>query len=539
MISVVVPAYNAADTLDECLQGLLDQSIPRSCYEVIVVDDGSMDHTLDVAAAYGVQGVRVVHHQQNQGAGSARNTGVACAQGDLVLFIDSDCVPRSEWVQIMAEAFQDPEVVGIKGGYLTRQTSLVPRFTQAEYEDRYDRMLGQERINSVDTASAAYRRDVFIQNGGFDPSFRFLEDHEFSFRLAEKGYKLIYVPEAQVYHRHNNNVLQYLERKFGIGVWKARVVQRYPERLASDSHTPPVLKLQLLLLMLAGPLLLAGLLLGLAGVTWWTWFAAAGLVAGLLFLASGVPFWLKVLRRDPPVALIVPPMLVVRALALGVGYAIGSLRFLRVEPENKPLLGAHHRFLKRIADLVGASLGLLISAPLALVIAVAVKLDSPGPAFYVQDRVGANGRTFRLIKFRTMIENADQPVEDLANLESLDDPACKLREDPRVTRVGRFLRRTSLDELPQFVNVLKGEMSLVGPRPEEVGIVKLYDDRQRRRLAVKPGMTGPMQVNGGRNLTLTERLELELDYVEHYSLHRDLDILLRTLPAVVRGQGAY
>jgi lipopolysaccharide/colanic/teichoic acid biosynthesis glycosyltransferase len=125
---------------------------------------------------------------------------------------------------------------------------------------------------------------------------------------------------------------------------------------------------------------------------------------------------------------------------------------------------------------------------------------------------------------------------DLANLE---EPAFKLKDDPRVTRIGAFLRRFSLDELPQFLNVLRGDMSLVGPRPEEAWLVRLYNDHQRRRLAVRPGMTGPMQVNGRGDLTFAQRLDLELDYIEHYSLRRDIVILLKTIPVVLKGSGAY
>ncbi len=540
MISVVVPAYNAADTIAGCLDALLNQTTPRDQYEIIVVDDGSLDRTAEVVAGYSCRGVRLVQ-QENQGAAGARNTGAALAQGDLLLFTDSDCAPVPTWIEAFVAAFADPEVMGAKGTYLTRQRGLVPRFMQVEYEDRYDRYRNRERIDFIDTSSAAYRRDVFVANGGFDTAVRYVEDQEFSFRLAEKGYKLIFVPQAQVYHRHDRDLLEYIERKFNTGKWKTGVMRRHPDRIVSDTHTPLTLKLQLVLIMATLPLLLVGLLLWQLSRAGWQAVLGAALVAGVLFVLSGVPFWAKVLRRDPAVAVIVPFMLAVRALALGAGYALGSLRLLRDEerPEQKPLLGARHRLIKRLMDVVGAAIGLLLSAPLLAVLAVAIKLDSPGPVFYVQERVGASGRVFRMIKLRTMQQNADQQLHELVDLEQLEEPAFKLRNDPRITRVGRFLRRMSLDELPQFVNVLRGEMSLVGPRPEEVQIVRLYNDRQRRRLAVKPGMTGPMQINGRGNLTLTQRLDLELDYIEHYSVRQDLRILLRTVPAVLKGQGAY
>ncbi len=537
-VSVIVPAFNAAGTLGECLAALLKQSVARSSYEVIVVDDGSLDATADVAARYCGEGVQLVR-QDNQGAAGARNTGVAHAAGDLLLFTDSDCVPQPDWIERMVAAFADPETVGAKGTYLTCQRRLVARFVQIEYEDRYDRMRDQERIDFVDTYSAGYRRDIFQQNGGFDVSVRFVEDQEFSFRLAEKGYKLVFVPEARVSHLHDQDVIEYVERKFNIGVWKARVMQRHPERLANDTHTPPVLKLQILLLFLSLPLLLTGLTMQQLGVVWWQAVAALGAASVLAFLASGLPFLLKAWRKDRMVALVTPAMLAVRATALGGGYAVGLLRFLHLEPQERPVLRARQRFLKRLVDLVGAAISLIVTAPIGLAVAVAIKLDSAGPVLYAQDRVGTNGRTFRLFKFRTMVQGADKQLGELIDLTRLEEPAFKLKDDPRVTRVGGFLRRTSLDELPQLLNVLRGEMSLVGPRPEESWLVRLYNDQQRRRLAVKPGMTGPMQVNGRADLSFAQRLELELDYIEHYSLRRDIAILLKTIPVVLKGNGAY
>jgi lipopolysaccharide/colanic/teichoic acid biosynthesis glycosyltransferase/glycosyltransferase involved in cell wall biosynthesis len=537
-ISIIVPAFNAAGTLGECLTALLRQTAPRGSYEIIVVDDGSLDATADVARRYCDEGVRLVR-QQNQGAAGARNSGVAQAVGELLLFTDSDCAPQPDWIERMAGAFGDPDTVGAKGTYLTRQRRLVARFVQIEYEDRYDRMRNQERIDFIDTYSAGYRRNIFLQNGGFDVAVRYVEDQEFSFRLAEKGYKLVFVPEARVSHQHDQDVFEYVERKFNIGVWKARVMQRHPDRLASDTHTPPALKLQILLMFLSLPLLLIGLALAMLGSIGWQVVFGAGVAGVLAFLASSLPFLLKAWRKDPAVALVAPLLLAARALALGAGYGVGLLRFLHVEPQERPVLRARQRLVKRLVDLIGAALSFTVTAPLSLAIAVAVKLDSPGPALFIQDRVGTNGRTFRLLKFRTMVQGADKQLGDLIDLGSLEEPAFKLKDDPRVTRVGRFLRRFSLDELPQFLNVLRGDMSLVGPRPEEAWLVRQYNDHQRRRLAVRPGMTGPMQVNGRGDLTFAQRLDLELDYIEHYSLRRDIAILLKTIPVVLKGSGAY
>jgi exopolysaccharide biosynthesis polyprenyl glycosylphosphotransferase len=195
--------------------------------------------------------------------------------------------------------------------------------------------------------------------------------------------------------------------------------------------------------------------------------------------------------------------------------------------------------LKRVVDLiVGIPLAIL-AAPLAPLIALAIWLEDRGPALFVQTRIGLNGRKFRLYKFRTMHVGAEASLPELVHLDELPEPMFKLRRDPRVTRVGRVLRRLSLDELPQLWNLLRGDMSLVGPRPEEEALVERYTPEHRFRLGVKPGLTGPMQVHGRGELTFAERLAVELDYVENLSLGRDLRILALTPVSVLRGTGAF
>jgi exopolysaccharide biosynthesis polyprenyl glycosylphosphotransferase len=195
--------------------------------------------------------------------------------------------------------------------------------------------------------------------------------------------------------------------------------------------------------------------------------------------------------------------------------------------------------IKRGFDLAVSSVGLLLTAPLFPIIALAIRLDSPGPVFFSQLRAGLDGRPFGMLKFRTMVADAEDRLADVVRLDDLRDPVFKLSDDPRVTRVGRLLRRISLDELPQLWNVLRGEMSIVGPRPEQVELVRRYRAEHRFRLSVKPGITGPMQVFGRGDLTFHERLAVELDYIENLSLARDLRILAETVPAALRGSGAY
>ena len=195
--------------------------------------------------------------------------------------------------------------------------------------------------------------------------------------------------------------------------------------------------------------------------------------------------------------------------------------------------------LKRVFDVVVASLGLVAAFPLFLVVGLATLLDSGLPIFFRQTRGGQRARPFQMLKFRTMVRDAEARLPSLVRFDELADPMFKLKADPRVTRVGRLLRRTSLDELPQLINVLRGEMSIVGPRPEQVDLVERYAPEHRFRLHVKPGITGPMQVYGRGELTFDERLAVEREYVENLSLARDARILLMTLPAVFGKRGAY
>jgi exopolysaccharide biosynthesis polyprenyl glycosylphosphotransferase len=193
---------------------------------------------------------------------------------------------------------------------------------------------------------------------------------------------------------------------------------------------------------------------------------------------------------------------------------------------------------KRLLDLVGASLLVVLALPLLVAVALAVKLTSSGPVIFAQERAGFHGRRFRMYKFRTMVEGAEQIRDRLAHLNEMSGPVFKVADDPRLTAVGRVLRRRSLDELPQLFNVLKGEMSLVGPRPLPVYEAGQIKGAQRRRLAMRPGMTGLWQVAGRNTVDFDEWMRMDLLYVDRWSLGLDLKILLRTIPVVLSGAGA-
>jgi exopolysaccharide biosynthesis polyprenyl glycosylphosphotransferase len=195
-------------------------------------------------------------------------------------------------------------------------------------------------------------------------------------------------------------------------------------------------------------------------------------------------------------------------------------------------------FVRRSVELVLATLLLLLLSPLLLAIAIAIKLDSPGPVLFRQLRCGLHGRPFIFLKFRSMRVDAEALKKHLAPYNEMDGPAFKMTNDPRVTSLGRFLRRTSLDELPQLWNIIRGDMSIVGPRPAVLEEVRQYEPWQRRRLSMKPGLTCLWQVNGRNELTFDEWMRLDLEYIDNWSLWLDVKIAFKTIPAVLLGRGA-
>lgn len=219
--------------------------------------------------------------------------------------------------------------------------------------------------------------------------------------------------------------------------------------------------------------------------------------------------------------------------AHGVEAAGGGVTF-RFSPERLPGMRA-----KRALDVVGALTGLVVLGPLLLLLAALIRLVDGGPAFHVQTRAGLHGRTFRMVKLRTMVPDAEARLEDLRDRNEVDGPAFKLTGDPRVTPLGRLLRKSSLDELPQLLHVLVGDMSLVGPRPPLPGEVAQYTRAQRRRLSMRPGLTGLWQVSGRSALPFDDGFALDLAYIDGWSLALDVRVLLATVPAVISARGAW
>lgn len=198
---------------------------------------------------------------------------------------------------------------------------------------------------------------------------------------------------------------------------------------------------------------------------------------------------------------------------------------------EKPI---YYNFIKRVIDILGALFGIVLLSPIMLIAAVAIKMDSEGSIFFIQDRVGQNGRIFKMFKFRTMVIDAEELREKLAEKNEMSYPMFKIKEDPRITKVGKVLRKTSIDELPQFFNVLRGEMSLVGPRPNLPMEVNCFTEYHKQKLLVKPGLTCYWQVMGRNNIDFEDWIRLDLKYIEERSISVDLNLIFKTIKLLIR-----
>lgn len=312
--SVIIPTYNGATKIGRCLKSLREQDCAQG-FEVIVVDDGSTDSTLEVLDEF--PEVRVLT-QANAGPAAARNRGGREALGEIIVFTDDDCEPLSSWLTEMLKPFADPDVVGAKGIYRTRQPEIIARFVQIEYEDRYRLMARRPTIDFIDTYSAAFRRERFLELNGYDTSFPVAcaEDVELSYRMSARGWKMVFVPTAVVYHQHPNTFTRYVKKKFKFAFWRVLAVKKNPEKALRDSHTPQLMKLQ----MLFAPALLVGLLCDVLRLS----SVPLSATVILLFLLTALPFSRCAFSKDPLVGALAPCMLAARSYSQFLGVISGG-----------------------------------------------------------------------------------------------------------------------------------------------------------------------------------------------------------------------
>lgn len=272
-------------------------------------------------------------------------------------------------------------------------------------------------IDFIDTYSAAYRKEIFTLNNGFDEFFRVpsVEDQELSFRLARKGYRLVFEPSAVVYHYHDRNLSEYLHRKFVIGYWKAVMLKWIPEKVFSDSHTAPTQRVEILLLAL--------LLTTLPFIIVFPYNTLLALLFLLtIFIGIASPFLAFIGKRDPSVLWVAPWLLFGRAGALGWGLLRGIIQPNKRKVDGFALQSPGTRILKRIIDIVGSCFGLILSTPVIACAMFAIPMDSRGPIFFRQVRAGENGKPFTMIKLRTMVDGAERMVSEVLDRSQLKRP---------------------------------------------------------------------------------------------------------------------
>lgn len=317
-VSVIVPAYNAQRTVAMTIEALIKQDYPKDLFDITVIDDGSTDDTASIIARYPVKHAR----QENKGPATARNLGASLTKNEILLFTDADCVPSNNWIREMVKPFANAKVMAVKGAYIAVQKKLMARFSQLEFEERFEMLKKVEFIDMVDTYSAGFRRDIFEKMGGFDASFPEAnsEDLDLSYRMSYAGHKMVFNPYATVGHlNHPDSISRYAKIKFSRGYWRMVVYKRFPGKAVKDTYTPQTLKLQILAFLL------------IAGSIPFTAVAPAYgvymlILSVAIFILLSMPFAFMALKKDPLLAFLSPAFLFLRAVSIGSGALWGVLR---------------------------------------------------------------------------------------------------------------------------------------------------------------------------------------------------------------------
>lgn len=583
-VTVLIAAHNEERDIAATLQSVLDSRYPAGRLSIVVVSDASTDETDAVVASFPQDRVDLVRLPRRAGKTAALKAGAPQAAGDILVSIDVGSILSPEAIERLARHFSDESVgscVGVKsivktGGSVSKGDGLYWKY------DSWLRHLESQTGSSLSGCEGglfAIRRELFHVD--FPP--RIAEDYALCCRLVERGYRNLYEPTAVAYEHASTSMGIEFTRKIRVivrgilGFWAFRHLLnpfRHPNFFFQNvSHR---------LCRWLVPFIL--LLMFLTG-----WFSDNPVISGL-FIGQCVFYMLAAVGflRDENVsrfvsipnyfvtvngaalaawALLTRPFDVWRPTARerasrapveeGIAHDEGARRdWSSFETEKfqerrkNPREGFYplkerYLVLKRFIDIVVSLAALVTLSPLFLLIGVLIVLNSPGWPIYRQRRRGKDGRMFWIYKFRTMRRNSHRVRDRLFDKNEMDGIIFKLKNDPRITMVGAYLRRTSLDELPQLINILLGDMSFVGPRPFSVevfdrqGAFSGYEAWIRGRHRVRPGLTGLWQINGRNDLPFEELIRHDLDYLRICGGWADLSIVFKTLPAVLKKQGAY
>lgn len=321
-VSVIIPVYNSEKTISACIDSLLVQNFPKK-FEIIVVNDTSTDSTEKKIYSFGEK-IVYLKNEKNKGPAFSRNLGAKKSKGEILCFIDADCVAEKNWLKEMIEPFNDKSVAAVQGAYRTVQKSLVARFAQEEIEQRYEKLRSSKKIDWVGSYSAAYRKDLFMREKGFDESFPIAsgEDPDLSFRIAKKGYKIIFNENAIVYHIHPDTLSKYLKTKFFRAYYRVLLYKKHPDKAVNDSYTPQALKARVAGFFIM-PILTA---LAIIFPTFLQILSIYTLMFLIFVFFTSLPFLFNALRKDLPVAIFSPLMLFLRDLFFALGLLAGTVK---------------------------------------------------------------------------------------------------------------------------------------------------------------------------------------------------------------------
>ena len=563
-IAVVIPAHNEEVLLKSTINHIAKTEYPNELIDVFVIADNCTDTTAKVAAEHGAKVVeRFASVEDGRGKPFAlkwffEGYGEQLDACDIISIVDADTEVDSRFFVEIANAMASPDVHAVQGYYGTSNVDAGWRAALSEVAlcvSHHLRTLGRNVLGSTAGLKGngmAFRKDVLLRNGW--PAKALDEDLELSLILLEQGVCVHYAPDARIRAEMASDKEGATKQRLRWEGGRAELIYKYGTRLLSMLKTRRAGQaFEALLDLITPPLVpyVASLTLAsVVAVVFGQWIAAA-ITGGFLLCMILMTVQAMVMRGAPRecwLALLEFPKFAIWKLAVTAKLLNPKTKilWLRTTRDHEaavaaPTVATGAGFsLKRLVDIGGSVAALFVLLPVFAITALFIKLEDGGPVFFKQTRVGENGETFAMWKFRSMSIDAESlRSEVLADNTHAAGVTFKSKSDSRITRAGKFIRKFSVDELPQFVNVLLGNMSLVGPRPPLPSEVAEYRSLELRRLSVKPGLSCLWQIEGRADIDFEGQCRLDLEYIHSASLGKDLGILARTMPAVLSARGAY